>query len=971
MFTQLLQAWNQYLIQQPYYQDHFIVQKPELAENLLIALNKDWSETISVVPFITEFAESTRLSSAHLMDSLFALLRLVNQIELPHPRLQVREMEYNLQNLIIKLSSFFTFTRIDMNLPAHPKSFIRMVQNSTPQFELDANFRLCRINEALLQKFGYPKDELLQQPIRILFSESSQTLLQFAQKQLQRGLRYMIRLEVEARSSRHRKFRAIVQIMRAETEDPDIAFTGLIQDVSESKETRELVSLLSLALENVGDGIVVLEPQPDGKILYLNSAMEKLSGHERYQLFGKPFSTLLGKRVRKRILKEIFEASLKRGWKGELVQHHRDGHPYVVEIHTKPVKDENGNIVAIVGIERDITDFKAAHLKILDLGRFIQQIINNLHHFIIVTDEHFRIQFWNESLAKKTGRQGTSVIDRSLNEVLPQLLDKIPDKIFRRSKKTALLFNERLSLNLFSEEDRYFQISISHFVSATRAENLYLWVLEDITDAFKKDQHIRFLSKIPENSPILIFSIDLEGKIVYSNPTAYTTCRELNGGKSCPQKLLPGTLMYDIAMGDFPAGESREYLHRIGNRVFQYIAFRPEDLDFVFLYGIDITDRLELQNRLIQTERIRAMGEMAAGVAHDFNNLLAIILGRVQLLKMKTADSEWTQELQVIEKAAQQGSEIVQKLHETTRQKRERHFQPVSLSEIIRESLMFSIQKVKPAAQIKGTDVRIHTQLNDELVVFGNPIELKELFTNLIFNAFDAMPGGGDLYIRSRLKDEDTVVIQVRDTGMGIPEEIIHRIFDPFFTTKGEKGTGLGLSLVYNIVTAHHGKINVNSRIQQGTEFLIELPLSKEVVEQKPEPSPCRCGENDRLRILVVDDEVELLETTVEILRLQFKEVDMARNGEEAIQKFKQKNYDVVITDLGMPRISGWEVAREVKKHNPSVRTILMTGWGQQAEAELKHHHYVDLVLSKPYDIQKLMENIQNLWHQDHAFSGS
>ncbi|NOX36504.1 MAG: PAS domain S-box protein [Calditrichaeota bacterium] len=969
MLTQLLQAWNRYLIQQPYYQDHFIVQRPELAENLLIALNKDWSETITIVPFITEFVESTRLSSTHLMDSLFALLRLVNQKKIPLSRRQATEIEHNLQNLIIKLSSFFTFTRIDMNLPTHPKSFIRMVQNSTPQFELDSQFRFRKVNEALLQKFGYHKKELLHQHIRQLFTESSQTLLRYAQRQLQRGHRYMIRLEVEARSSKHRKFRAIVQIMRAEADDPDIAYTGLIQDVSESKETRDLVSLLSLALENVGDGIVVIEPHLDGKILYLNSAMEKLSGYERYQLYGKPFSTLLGKRVRKRILKEIFEESLKIGWKGELVQHHRNGDSYIVELHTKPVKDENGNIVAIVGIERDITEFKAAHLKILDLGRFIQQIINNLHHLIIVTDEHFRIKFWNESLARKTGFPEDEVIDRSLSEVLPQLIDSIPREIFRKSRKSAMLFNERLSLNLFSEEERHFQVSISHFVSATRAENLYLWVLEDITEAFKKDQHIRFLSKIPENSPILIFSLNLEGKVIYSNPTVTKTCQELDNGKTCPQKLLPSTLMYDIAVGDFTAGDSREYLHRIGERVFQYIAFRPEDLDFIFLYGIDITDRLELQNRLIQTERIRAMGEMAAGVAHDFNNLLAIILGRVQLLKLKTENQEWAQELEVIEKAAQQGSEIVQKLHETTRQKRERHFQPVSLSEVIRESLMFSIQKVKPAAQLQGKDVHIHTQLDDQLVVFGNPIELKELFTNLIFNAFDAMPGGGDLYIQSRRKDDDTVEIRVRDTGMGIPEEIIHRIFDPFFTTKGEKGTGLGLSLVYNIVTAHHGKINVNSEIQKGTEFQIELPLSKEALEHKPQPTDCQCDENGELRILVVDDELELLETTVEILRLQFKEVDMARNGEEAIEKFKKKAYDVVITDLGMPRISGWEVAREVKKYNPTVRTILITGWGQQAEAELKHHQYVDLVLSKPYDIQKLMEKIQKLSHQDHALS--
>ena len=167
--------------------------------------------------------------------------------------------------------------------------------------------------------------------------------------------------------------------------------------------------------------------------------------------------------------------------------------------------------------------------------------------------------------------------------------------------------------------------------------------------------------------------------------------------------------------------------------------------------------------------------------------------------------------------------------------------------------------------------------------------------------------------------------------------------------------------MVYNIITAHRGKIKVNSAPGQGTEFRIELPISKDLPREEIKNDRMGCMEFSQMRLLVVDDEPELLNTMAEILRLKFKQVDMAAAGDKALELIQKNDYHVVLTDLGMPEISGWEVARQAKKKNPATRTVLVTGWGMQAEDELGHHRHVDSIVSKPYDLVKLFETLREI----------
>jgi|GEM_PF-1245095 len=494
-----------------------------------------------------------------------------------------------------------------------------------------------------------------------------------------------------------------------------------------------------------------------------------------------------------------------------------------------------------------------------------------------------------------------------------------------------------------------------------------IFIVEDVSESRSKERHIRYLSRFPEINPNLVLSLLKNGEVRYFNNATRKALRDLEFPENQPRHLIPVSLLFELENKKFTPLKEHEYMQEIKDRIFRFTAFMPEGDDQIYLYGMEITEQLDMQKRLIQTERMRATGEMATGIAHDFNNLLTTIIGRVQLTDLNLSQGnevDVNEQLRIIEKAALDGAQIVKRLQELNRRNRRRIFKDIYLNQLIEDSLMFSTQKIKLNEQVRGQKTQIHRDFEKDLVVRGNPIELKEVFTNLIFNAFDAMPDGGDLYLRTLSRPDGMLEISVRDTGLGMSKSTSQKIFDPFFTTKGERGTGIGLSLAYNIITAHKGRIVVDSKPGKGTTFRVWLQKSdslpkKETVQQQP-----KLNRMSSLSLLAVDDEPELLETIRDILNLKFKQVDVAVSGEEALEMAQNHPYDVILTDLGMPGMSGWEVAREMKQLNDQCRVILVTGWGLQARDEMHNHKYVDNIISKPYDVKNLLNMLE-------AFTGS
>lgn len=362
----------------------------------------------------------------------------------------------------------------------------------------------------------------------------------------------------------------------------------------------------------------------------------------------------------------------------------------------------------------------------------------------------------------------------------------------------------------------------------------------------------------------------------------------------------------------------------------------------------------EAQEQLIQSEKLRALGEMAGGVAHDFNNLLGAILGRAQLLLLNTQDAKTKKGLKIIEKSALDGAETVRRIQEFTRLRTDENFVMVDLNQILSESLEITKPRWKDETQKKGILIQIKTQLDKDLpLVAGNPSELREVFVNMILNAVDAMPKGGALTLSSESREEN-ILASVADTGIGMPEEVKRKVFDPFFTTKGPKGNGLGMSVAYGIIVRHNGKILIESQEGKGTLFTVKLPKKK--IEGKDEVQEKLKEETEKENIMIIDDEPAIRELLCDILQSEGHQTVAVDNSLKGLELFEKEDFGIVFTDLSMPEISGWEVADKLRSLSPEVVIIMVTGWGTQVESNKLKEHKVDFLMTKPFEIKKLFE---------------
>ena len=337
----------------------------------------------------------------------------------------------------------------------------------------------------------------------------------------------------------------------------------------------------------------------------------------------------------------------------------------------------------------------------------------------------------------------------------------------------------------------------------------------------------------------------------------------------------------------------------------------------------------ESQQRIIRSERLRALGEMAGGVAHDFNNVLAVVVGRAQLLQRQIEAPELRRQLKIIEHVAQDGAQTVRRIQEFARMRRTRPWQHVDVTEVVREVVEATRPHWSDLAQARAVTYAMRLDLAPVPPVAGDPAELRETFLNLLFNALDAMPQGGSLTFSTRVEG-DRVVCVVQDTGVGMSEAVRQRCFEPFFTTKAEHGTGLGLSIAYGIVTRHGGEIEVWSRPGEGSRFTVRLPVGAEIPLPPPEPPAPRAGRS--ARILVVGGRVRGAGGAGRCPRGPGARGRGLRGRHGGAGPFDGTPFDLALVDLSMPGLSGWEVAKSLRAAQPDVPIALVTGWGDQID---------------------------------------
>lgn len=390
--------------------------------------------------------------------------------------------------------------------------------------------------------------------------------------------------------------------------------------------------------------------------------------------------------------------------------------------------------------------------------------------------------------------------------------------------------------------------------------------------------------------------------------------------------------------------------HRDGNRFPFEASVSKLQLTGEQLYHIivrDTTERNKFQQQALHAERLRALGQIASGVAHDFNNLLGAILGRTQLLMMKLRDPAVQRALQIIEQAALDGAETVKRIQRFTRTSQcETDLLPVDLNTLVEDVVETTRYRWLDQAQREGLVIQVERDLAPLPTITATPSELRQLLTNLVMNACDAMPAGGRITITTRA-DAATVAVSVADTGIGMTVDVQQHVFDPFFTTKNGNNAGLGLNLGREIARRHGGELAAQSVVNEGTTFTLTLPRNDEPIPAIEETAmPAKAAQ---ARVLVVDDEPVLCELLVEMLGTLGHQATAATSCEQAFRMLNLHDFDVVITDLGMPHISGWKLAEAVKQNQPDTYVILLTGWDNAfGEQPVRH---VDEVLCKPVTI--------------------
>lgn len=262
----------------------------------------------------------------------------------------------------------------------------------------------------------------------------------------------------------------------------------------------------------------------------------------------------------------------------------------------------------------------------------------------------------------------------------------------------------------------------------------------------------------------------------------------------------------------------------------------------------DITEKRKMEEQLFQAEKLRAVGEMASGVAHDFNNALAIILGNTQLLILGAKDKEQADALKIIEKVAKDGAQTVRRLQEFTRSKVRQDLFKMDINAIVKDAVEITRPKWRDESQGRGIHIEMTTHFEKVPHAAGNVSELREVITNMVFNAVEAMPQGGRIEIRT-FRGTGKVCIQVSDTGLGMSEEIRKKVFEPFFTTKPFTNTGLGLSMAYGIIKRFGGEIGVESEPGRGTTFDISLHAGGEEKEVHGPVETIKQGRDNTCRV--------------------------------------------------------------------------------------------------------------------------
>lgn len=766
---------------------------------------------------------------------------------------------------------------------------------------------------------------------------------------------------------------------------------AMARDVSDRKKAQEALreseKRYRELVENSND--LVYQIDTNGFFTFVNGPACRISGYSEEELVGLHFTDLIPPGYREETAKFYGRQLVNKipGTYYEFPFNTKNGEVKWVGQNVLSIMRED-EIVGFQAITRDVTQRKQLELALQDSEERYRILADNALAGVYLHQDTFFV-YANRRLEEILGYTADELTKMRFWEIFhPDVREKVKTRGLARYRGEPAPSHYVSRILTKDGETRW--VEVSAVATDYRGKVATTGALVDITerretqDALRKSEE--FSRRLVEHAPFGIVYVRADGTIEYVNPAAKRiggipedqespalgkNILELIGfpdrakAQNAFRKLLEGGSFSDLEV---------PYTSSVGRDTVLLVAATPRlrvdgAVEGAILMLTDISERKRAEEIQRQTARYRAVSDLAGGVAHNFNNLLHVVIGHAELALMDLEAGEYAivrHGLEKILKSSQLGAEVVRRLQSFSRQQESGQASETrlfDLSDVAGQAAEVS-QSWLPDADKEGRRVSLYTRLKEGCFINAHKDGIFSVIANLVRNAVEALPMGGDIDVTSAIEG-DSVVLQVKDTGIGISPENLGRLFNPFFTTKAEAGAGLSLASSLKIVEDCGGQILVDSAEGQGTVFTVLFPLA----EKLPEPAkalPERDTEQ-RLTILVIDDMEAITDLMKKSLTTYGHAVLTALSGEEGIEIFKENLADVVICDLGMPGMNGWEVGQKVsaicqERRVPKTPFILLTAWaGQETETQKIARSCVDAVIGKPVRIETVYEVVRQV----------